>query len=121
MASIPRMRQLKNGGPLAKEWLRHLPQPQSYESFRTPKRLSRTSASGDFFRAVMSVEAALAFSLFLRHHPSFLFSDAYASLRNARSGAVLCSCHIAQPKTGGFEFENDGANCMPSPSVHESG
>ena len=65
MMRFPRMRGRQNGGLLAKEWLRHLPQPQSYESFRTPKRLSRTPASGGSFNAVMSVEAALAFSLFL--------------------------------------------------------
>ena len=65
MACFPRMHNNKNGGPLAKEWLRHLPQTQSYESFRTPKRLSKTPASGDFVSAVMTVEAALSFSLFL--------------------------------------------------------
>jgi len=65
MIARPRMHQQTNGGPMAEERLRHLPQPQSYESFRTPKRLSDTPASGGFFRAVMSVEAAVAFSLFL--------------------------------------------------------
>ena len=65
MIRFPRMQKRKNGGPLAKEWLRHLPQPQSYESFRTPKCLSKASASGGAFHAVMSVEAALSFSLFL--------------------------------------------------------
>lgn len=65
MTALPRMQQIKNGGPLAEERIRHLPQPQSYESFRTPKSLSKTPASGGFFRAVMTVEAAIAFSLFL--------------------------------------------------------
>lgn len=65
MNRFPRMHQTQNGGPLAEEWLRHLPQPQSYESFRTPKRLSKTPASGGFLSAVMTVEAALAFTLFL--------------------------------------------------------
>ena len=65
MTALPRMHHLKNGGPLAEERMRHLPQPQTYESFRSPKRLSRTSASGGFFRGVMTVEAAVSFSLFL--------------------------------------------------------
>lgn len=65
MTALPRMHQIKNGGPLAEERIRHLPQPQTYESFRTPKSLSKTPASGAFFRAVMTVEAAIAFSLFL--------------------------------------------------------
>ena len=65
MIRFPRMHQRQNGGPKVEEWLRHLPQPQSYESFRKPESLSKTPASGGFFRAVISVEAALAFSLFL--------------------------------------------------------
>ena len=65
MTRFPRMHQRQNGGLLAEEWLRHLPQPQSYESFRKPKRLSKTPASGGSLRAVITVEAALAFSLFL--------------------------------------------------------
>ena len=65
MSALPRMQQMKNGGTPAEEWLRHLPQPQTYESFRKPNSLSDTPASGGFFRAVMTVEAAIAFSLFL--------------------------------------------------------
>ena len=65
MTALPRMQQTTYGGTTAEERIRHLPQPQTYESFRTPKRLSKTPASGGFFRAVMTVEAAIAFSLFL--------------------------------------------------------
>ncbi len=65
MTALPRMYQMNNGGTIAEERLRHLPQPNAYESFQTQESLSKTPASGAFFRAVMTVEAAIAFSLFL--------------------------------------------------------
>ena len=65
MTRFPRMLQNHKGTTLVKESRRHLPQTQSCESFRLRKRLSKTSASGGMLRAVMTVEAAISFSLFL--------------------------------------------------------
>ena len=71
MALFPRMKINRRRRLFAAEWAPYLPNTQSSKSVRKQKRLSKASASGelllreDALNGSMTVEAALAFSLFL--------------------------------------------------------
>ena len=114
MTALPRMHQMKNGGPLAEERIRHLPQPQTYESFRTPKSLSKTPASGGFFRAVMTVEAAIAFSLFLLLCGLFFtfYQEQAAALRAQKALDEICEAVAEWSYAVSFAEKYTGTDLM---------